>query len=1306
MKKKVISIILLLIFIFQISVAASEFENGEFKEIYEQVEQDIDENSVGYNAENVWKELYVSTDGDDSNDGSKENPVATLQAARNLVRNINKDMQGDIVVHIESGFYYVDKMLELGMEDSGSNGYNVVWLGNKDDMPVISGGKRIEGFKASEEYEGLYEVKVDYPERILNLYVNGHSRELAAGERLIYGEKKPEHMTTDAWYEKYPNATKATHEWYDSETDNPSDGIFVNKEEIGMYDNVRDVFAVYDVSYQTSTIPVEEIFENPYNSEQYIIRFGDTWNFYASKTTDPRTPKGTTPFVLKNAFELLDSPGEFYFNREKQILYYMPYADEDMETAEVIMPYQTNLINVQGKNLESRVTNIVFEGIQFSHTMYNDWTYNSFKSQYGENSDMYGGSFNWGNQIPSAIRVHFANHITFENNNFFGIGGNGIRVLGSCEYIHFIGNAFTDIGVSGVLVEGYSPHLINDDGVYTFGTPNDEQKKKPLDLLATPNWKISLSYDGMAPNTEVYGRLVLSNKVKWSDWSGRIARKTWVDEYKYPDSAWKSDPNAPARGEKSWIRYDFGGEYNINKIAMAFSTDYVSSEEKSNYEILLSNDMFFKEGSYETVAVQTEPAKTVQEYNVTETGKYRYMLIRTLDATPFAVSQVWAFTNDAEPYPQAGYSKHVYIKNNYFARIGINVNNSPAIVTNFLRWKTIVHNEVKDLGYSGIVSQGDSGANPYSDHSHSYIAYNKVVDTNKSMQDGGPIYVLGYAPYSIMEGNYIEQTNTCQFGFYTDAGSSGWHFINNAIEDHVYSYSFYTAALKNGNFGNFGRLMYATQDNTVVVHPTEVGYDDYGLPTIDNDADAVNVYVRGQPNREVYNIMKTAGIEPEYEWLRKFDKDDKDHMLDYYDYYNASSLELANFKERHEKGALDEAQNILDNGMFGNKLGEFPMRYKSELENVIKQVADTSNTDWAEKIVRLRKLSAEIKENIRRYSLADTINLCKRAQGVKTDNSAKPKMGTVSEEAMNKLNEAVNNAEKKISEGMTYREEFDALVALEEAYNSFNDSVRKAGIEDVVASDIVDVVIDEENRKAVMYFSDNIDLENIRNVNIVTNGNGKLAGIIGENTNWSKGVSVPVSCIDNNEVVIWEVKAEHIPNTESNIISANSFKCGSMEEIVTKQSKNGTFLPASHYPYISDEYSSDLNGATLKIKPYASNEKKEFSLILGIAYSEDFQINNKRGEYDRVEVKFGEKKTELYSVISGKSTLIGTVNEAIDFNTENEISYSFNKINDTDCITLKINGKTVANNALNNKVRGFYCGIYSPNMNIEVLEQK
>ncbi len=71
-------------------------------------------------------------------------------------------------------------------------------------------------------------------------------------------------------------------------------------------------------------------------------------------------------FIIRNAYERLDRPGEFYFNRQTKTLYYYSNG-EDMATAEVIAPVADGLMHITGTSNASRVKNIRFECITFSH---------------------------------------------------------------------------------------------------------------------------------------------------------------------------------------------------------------------------------------------------------------------------------------------------------------------------------------------------------------------------------------------------------------------------------------------------------------------------------------------------------------------------------------------------------------------------------------------------------------------------------------------------------------------------------------------------------------------------------------------------------------------------------------------------------------------------------------------------------------------------------------------------------------------------------------------------------------------------
>ena len=84
---------------------------------------------VPVNAETTaWKEYYVSKNGDDGNPGTKDAPFKTIQAAKDAVRNVNRQMQGDIVVNIMAGTYYLDETLDFSNEDSAYNGHKIIYM--------------------------------------------------------------------------------------------------------------------------------------------------------------------------------------------------------------------------------------------------------------------------------------------------------------------------------------------------------------------------------------------------------------------------------------------------------------------------------------------------------------------------------------------------------------------------------------------------------------------------------------------------------------------------------------------------------------------------------------------------------------------------------------------------------------------------------------------------------------------------------------------------------------------------------------------------------------------------------------------------------------------------------------------------------------------------------------------------------------------------------------------------------------------------------------------------------------------------
>lgn len=96
------------------------------------------------------QDIYVHPKGSDTNPGTKEKPVATLEAARDLIRQYKSNNQtptGALTVWIGEGQYDQKSPLVLNENDSGEPGAPVIWRAVKDEKVSITGGRRVPSEK-------------------------------------------------------------------------------------------------------------------------------------------------------------------------------------------------------------------------------------------------------------------------------------------------------------------------------------------------------------------------------------------------------------------------------------------------------------------------------------------------------------------------------------------------------------------------------------------------------------------------------------------------------------------------------------------------------------------------------------------------------------------------------------------------------------------------------------------------------------------------------------------------------------------------------------------------------------------------------------------------------------------------------------------------------------------------------------------------------------------------------------------------------------------------------------------------------
>ena len=87
-------------------------------------------------------EFFVAPAGKDANPGTKEQPFATLERAREAVRQIKQagPLKEPVTVCVRGGSYRISASLILGAQDSGTEAAPIVWQAAPGEEVRLCGG--------------------------------------------------------------------------------------------------------------------------------------------------------------------------------------------------------------------------------------------------------------------------------------------------------------------------------------------------------------------------------------------------------------------------------------------------------------------------------------------------------------------------------------------------------------------------------------------------------------------------------------------------------------------------------------------------------------------------------------------------------------------------------------------------------------------------------------------------------------------------------------------------------------------------------------------------------------------------------------------------------------------------------------------------------------------------------------------------------------------------------------------------------------------------------------------------------------
>jgi len=276
--------------------------------------------------------FYVAPAGRDSwsgklpspNSTRSDGPFATLEAARDAIRRLRRsglEFAGGVIVQVR-GTFVRDKAFELTAEDSGSSTAPVVYRGLSPRESRLWGGREISGFKRVTEAAVLNRLSAEARGHVLQVDLkaqgisdygiirsrgHGSDAELPAALELFF-RGRPLQLA------RWPNSTPWPNEGYElTHAPIAADRFTYSGDRPSRWATTKNVWlgGYWQTDWAYNTVPVASI-----DTQKKEIISGPTHGVYGYK-------EGGRYFFL-NVLEELDSPGEYYVDREKGILYLWP----------------------------------------------------------------------------------------------------------------------------------------------------------------------------------------------------------------------------------------------------------------------------------------------------------------------------------------------------------------------------------------------------------------------------------------------------------------------------------------------------------------------------------------------------------------------------------------------------------------------------------------------------------------------------------------------------------------------------------------------------------------------------------------------------------------------------------------------------------------------------------------------------------------------------------------------------------------------------------------------------------------------
>lgn len=410
--------------------------------------------------------IFVAETGSDSAEGSYDFPVKSVKEATKRATELDNIIPCNVVINFKSGEYPITESINIGNSTKGITYRSL----DKDAPATISGGIHISGWEKDES--GIYSVAVPNLTDVRQLYINGYPAQRARGEYVYY----------------------AVGRWDNPNTGYEEDGFIVECEDFPRLLKPRDAEIAYNIMWTIQRMPIEDIAKEDEN--QFVVKMDQP---YYSEAITMYCGGGVQPtvgqqFYVENDLTLLDSPGEFYFNKDDKILYYYPYENENMKTCDAVVPVTDKMLCIAGNSKTDKVKNVTFENLSFKYGAYTEVNEKGtcvFQAECMTETSKEGflnqNPVSDGRSLMAHIDISNAHNIRFKDCEMSCMGATAFRYGNAVSDSVIEGCIIKDIGGSAISIGEWKTKNIDADYMTeNILVENNVITRSGIDLMSNP----------------------------------------------------------------------------------------------------------------------------------------------------------------------------------------------------------------------------------------------------------------------------------------------------------------------------------------------------------------------------------------------------------------------------------------------------------------------------------------------------------------------------------------------------------------------------------------------------------------------------------------------------------------------------------------------------------------------------------------------------------------------------------------------------------------------------------------------------